>query len=33
MISSLVGSGHPSKYSYEILHEYVSGWVNLSGKT
>ena len=32
MTSSSVGSGHPGKYSYEILHEYLSGWGNLSGK-
>ena len=25
IISSLVGSGHPDKYSYGILHEYLSG--------
>ena len=32
MISSSVGSGHPVKYSYEIPHEYLSGWRNLPGK-
>ena len=32
MISSSVGSGNPGKYSYEILHEYLSGWANLWGK-
>ena len=32
MTSSSVGSGHPGKYSYEILHEYLSGWGNFSGK-
>ena len=32
VISSLVGSGHPDKYSYEIPHEYLSVWGNLSGK-
>ena len=30
--SSLVGSGHPDKYSYEISHEHLSEWGNLSGK-
>ena len=29
---SLVRSGHPVKYSYEIPHESLSGWGNLSGK-
>ena len=32
MIPSSVCSGHPGKYSYEIPHEYLSGWGNLSGK-
>ena len=32
MICSLVGSGHPGKYSYEIPHEYSKGSGNLSGK-
>ena len=32
MISSSVGSGHPEKYSYEMPHEYLPGWGNLSGK-
>ena len=32
VISSLVGSGHPNKYSYEISHEYLRGLGNLSGK-
>ena len=32
MISSSVGSGHPGKYSYEIHHEYLKWWGNLSGK-
>ena len=32
MISSSVGSGHPGNHSYEIPHEYLSGWANLSGK-
>ena len=32
MISSFAGSGHPGKYSYEIPHEYLPGWGNLSGK-
>ena len=31
MASSLVGSGHPDKYSYEISHKYLLGWANLSG--
>ena len=30
--SSLVGSGHPDKYSYEIPHKHLSEWGNLSGK-
>ena len=30
--SSLVGSGHPDKYSYEISHEHLSEWGNLSEK-
>ena len=33
MILSSIGSVHPGKYSYEIPHEYSSGWRNLSGKT
>ena len=33
MISSSFGSGHPIKYSYEIHHEYLSGWGNYSKKT
>ena len=32
MLSSSVGSGHPDRYSYEIPHEYLSGWGNLSGR-
>ena len=32
VISSLVGSGHPDKYSYQISHEYLSGKGNLSRK-
>ena len=32
MISSSVSSGYPGNYSYEIPHEYLSGWGNLSGK-
>ena len=32
VISSLVGFGHPDKYSYEITHEYLLGWGNLPGK-
>ena len=32
MISSSVVSCHPGKYSCRILHEYLSGWGNLSGK-
>ena len=31
MIYSSVCSGHPGKYSYEIPHEYFSGWGDLSG--
>ena len=32
LISSSVGSGHLGKYLYEIPHEYLKGWGNLSGK-
>ena len=32
MISSLFGFRHPDEYSYEIPHEYLSGWGNLSEK-
>ena len=32
MISSFVGSGYLDKYSYEIPHEYLFGWGNLSGE-
>ena len=32
MLFSSIGSVHPGKYSYEIPHEYSSGWRNLSGK-
>ena len=32
MVSSFVGTGYPGKYSYEIPHEYLSEWGNLSGK-
>ena len=32
IISSSVGSGHPGKYSYDIPHDYLKGWGNLSGK-
>ena len=32
MISSSVSSGHPDKYPYEILHEDLSGWGDISGK-
>ena len=32
MISSSVGSGYPGKDSYEIPHENLSGWANLSEK-
>ena len=32
MIFSSVGSAHHCKYSYEIHHEYLKGWGNLSGK-
>ena len=28
-IISSVGSSHPNQYSYEIHHEYLSGWENL----
>ena len=31
MIYSSFCSGHPGKYSYEIPHEYFSGWGDLSG--
>ena len=31
-ISSMVSSGYPDKYSYEIFHEYLPGGWNLSGK-
>ena len=31
-ISSMVSSGYPDKYSYEIFHEYLPGGGNLSGK-
>ena len=27
-----VSSGHFDKYSYEVSHEYLSGWENLTGK-
>ena len=29
IISSLVGSGHPDKYSYEIANKYWSAWGGL----
>ena len=32
MIAYSVGTGHPGKYSYEIPHEYLKGWANLSEK-
>ena len=32
MIASSIVSGYPGKYSYEIPHQYFSGWENLSGK-
>ena len=32
MISSSVGSSHPSKYSYEIPHEYLKGEETSRGK-
>ena len=32
IISSLLGSGHPDKYSYKIPHEYVSEIGKLFGK-
>ena len=32
VISSLVSSGHPDKYSYEIPHEFLPGRGKLSGK-
>ena len=32
LIISSVGSGHPNQYSYEIPHEYLSGWKDLSEK-
>ena len=32
LIISSVGSDHPDQYSYEIPHEYLSGWENLSEK-
>ena len=32
MISTLVGSDRPDKYSYETPHEYLLWWGNLSGK-
>ena len=32
MISSSVGSGQPGKYSFEIAHEYLTGWAKLSEK-
>ena len=30
--SSMVSSGYPDKYSYEIFHEYLPGGGNLLGK-
>ena len=32
IIPSSVSYGHPNKYSYEIPHEYLSGWENISEK-
>ena len=32
MTQNLVDSGNPDKYSYEISHEFSSGWGNLSGR-
>ena len=32
MIFFSVDSGHHDKYSYEMSHEYLSGWGNLLGK-
>ena len=32
MIFSSIGSVHPNNYTYEILHEYLSGWWKILGK-
>ena len=32
MTFSSIGSVHPNNYTYEILHEYLSGWWKILGK-